>query len=586
MSARVMAPAARRPRALVRAAPLVTLASVVVVVVVATGCLDPMPLFGGPCGSDEDCAALGVCFEGACVPKDFPGLGDGDDDAGAQPDAGGEQDAGGDDGGPVDAGQDAGPVDAGFDAGPEDAGERDAGDDDDAGPGDAGPGDAGFDAGPPAECGDGVVEGDEECDWGEGRNGIPTVLCSSSCTYDLSVPRRINLDPLGGEQSGVVSGYPIISANGRFVVYQTDALDVLNAATEGRDARPNLALLDLATGTTVLIDAGANDATASLFSISADGEVVVFASRATNLTPDPDTNNVHDVFAYRRSTGTITLVSKNPDTGAAANAGSLHPYVDASGNTVVFMSEATDLVPATPSRFEIFKVNLDAPTQFVHVSTSETGGQLNEHSENPLISGDGSTIAFYMYASNFDGADTNDSPDSVFVAGETRGYISRLEGQGSANGASYVQSVSHDGRLFAFRTTAESLSGGTYQQSMLFDRATNQMHRIAWSANQPPNATATGAIVSGDGRYVAFASGATNLVTGDTSDFDIFVRRVEGFTPNSVPTRVTSYNAGVGGPSMPYDGSVILFSSHATNVVPNDTNGYHDLFLVANPLYP
>lgn len=581
-------------------------AGLAALVVGAPGCLDPMPVFGAPCDGDDDCRALGVCFDGACVPKDFPGLpGDERDDGGPSPDAGGGDDGGeGDDAGSADSGTvdasvppgDAGNADGGDDdAGDDDAGDDDAGDDDagsdDAGPvdggdgDDAGPPDAGFDAGPLPVCGDGVVAGDEDCDWG-GRNGVGDVPCTASCVLDFSSPRRVNLDPLGGQLSGLTAG-GTISANGRFVLYWTRALDVANAATEGDGSLYHLALLDLTTGTTVVIDAGGNGGVSSGASLSADGEVVVFASTATNLTTDTDTNGESDVFAYRRSTGEIRLLSKNPTTGAAANSFSYHPWVDAAGTTVVFASYATDLVEATTVvRGEIFKVELDAPGQIIHVSTSEGGGLLDDYSDNPLISGDGSTIAFYMYATNFFGADTNGSPDSVFVRDGARGYISRPPGGGEATGPSYVQSISHDGDLVTFRTSAQNLSGSSIQQSILFDRKTGQLHRIAWSAGQPPNAQARDAIISGDGRFVAFPSGATNLVTNDSSTVDIYVRAVEGFSTSGVPTRVTSYNSGAGVVAMPYDGSLILFTSDATDIVPNDTNGFHDVFLVKNPLHP
>ncbi len=553
-------------------------------VVLPLGCLEAMPTFGAACASHEDCDALGVCFDGACVPRDFPGLELGDDDGGPTLDAGGDDDAG-----PLDAGFDAGPLDAGFDAGPIDAGDDDAGVSEDAGANDAGdddagPLDAGFDAGPQPVCGDNVVEGDEQCDWGDGRNGVGETPCTGACTFDLSSPRRVNLDPLGGQQSGQVSGYAQISADGRHVAYMSDSLDVSNAATEGRDPIVRVVLLDLTTGSTVIVNEGAN-ASASNPSLSADGDVVVFDSTATNLGADTDTNGTSDVYAYRRSTGELLLVSKSPTTNAAANGASFRGRVDASGQTVVFMSNATDLVAGTPSRFEVFRADLDAPADIVHVSTNETGGLLNEHSENPVISGDGSTVAFYMYASDFFGTDNNGSPDTVFID-EQRGYASRPPAGGEADGASYVESISHDGGLIALRTTAANLSGGSFQQSVLFEKATGQIHRIAWSAGQAPNAVSTGAFVSGDGRYVAFNSGATNLVTDDSSVIDVYVRRVEGFSTSGLPTRVTAYNDGAGVPVMPYDGAVILFTSKASNIVPNDTNGYHDIFLVRNPLYP
>ena len=88
-------------------------------------------------------------------------------------------------------------------------------------------------------------------------------------------------------------------------------------------------------------------------SISADGRFVAFSSGASNLVPG-DTNNTGDIFVRDRLTNTTTLVSVD-SAGNQANSDSDNPSISADGRFVAFYSDASNIVPGdTNNRDDIF----------------------------------------------------------------------------------------------------------------------------------------------------------------------------------------------------------------------------------------
>jgi Tol biopolymer transport system component len=146
--------------------------------------------------------------------------------------------------------------------------------------------------------------------------------------------------------------------------------------------------------------------------------------------------------------------------------------------------------------------------------------------------------------------------------------------------------VSADGDVIAFESDADDLVPGdtnALTDVFVFDRTTNHLERVSVASDGTEgNAYSGNASLSGDGRYVAFESGASNLVSGDTNFYsDVFVRdRVLGTT-----TRVSLTNSGAqakhGGsrPTISKDGTLVLFDSDSDDLVGGDTNGQYDVFL-------
>ena len=154
------------------------------------------------------------------------------------------------------------------------------------------------------------------------------------------------------------------------------------------------------------------------------------------------------------------------------------------------------------------------------------------------------------------------------------------------NNGSWVPSISGDGRFVAFESYASNLVPGDTNLTVdvfVHDRQTGQTTRVSVdSAGVEGNGWSWPSSISGDGRFVAFESGASNLVPGDTNlTGDVFVHdRQTGQT-----TRVSVDSAGVEGNSVSQthsisgDGRFVAFESAAYNLVPGDTNGRYDVFV-------
>src|SRR3990170_5617 len=225
-------------------------------------------------------------------------------------------------------------------------------------------------------------------------------------------------------------------------------------------------------------------------------------------------------------------------------------------------------------------------TERVSISSSQTEG--NNSSYRPSVSSDGRYVAFDSLAGNLVTGDTNGYSD-VFVYDRQTGLTQRVSltsGGVQGNNHSYRPSLSSDGRYVAFDSLAGNLVTGDtngYSDIFVHDRQTGVTQRVSLtSGGVQGNNHSYRPSISSDGRYVAFDSLASNLVTGDTNGYsDIFVHdRQTGLTQ-----RVSLTSGGVQGnnhsyrPSISSDGRYVAFDSLASNLVTGDTNGYSDIFV-------
>ncbi len=326
---------------------------------------------------------------------------------------------------------------------------------------------------------------------------------------------------------------------------------------------------------------------AGAMSISVHGRYVAFESAATDLAGgDP---HYEDVFLRDRKAGTTRLISVSTS-GVQGNSASDSPAISANGRYVAFESSASTLAPGdTNGAIDIFLRDRIAKTTR-RVSVTSAGHQANGFSFDPAISADGRFVAFGSDASNLVSGDTNGSGD-VFVRdcllGTTeRVSIGRDGEQGNQQSVPFL-AVSDDGRYIAFLSEASNLVDGDTNGTMdvfVRDRVAGTTERVdVSSSQQQANGQLFGYVsISGDGRYVAFDSGASNLAPGDTNDqFDIFVRDLVAGTTE----RVSVSSDGAQGdmrsdnPSISDDGRFVTFESQASNLVAGDTNHVQDVFL-------
>ena len=218
--------------------------------------------------------------------------------------------------------------------------------------------------------------------------------------------------------------------------------------------------------------------------------------------------------------GDTTLVSVRQPGLVTAMGASSTARVSASGRYVAFRSAALDLVPGgTGGRIHGYVTDLVAGTvERVSVASNETAA--NSDTDNLAMSGDGRFVAFASIASNLVPNDTNAVGD-VFVRDRQSGLTQRVSVSSTgaqAGRASFAPCISGDGRYVAFGSRAANLVAGdtnNVDDVFLRDRQTGQTFRISVSNNGAQgNGSSFGCAFSADGRFVAFASHATNLVRG------------------------------------------------------------------------
>jgi Tol biopolymer transport system component len=334
-----------------------------------------------------------------------------------------------------------------------------------------------------------------------------------------------------GTQANRDSGEPAISGTGRYVAFESNASDVVAGDTNDTW---DVFVRDRGTDTTArvsLSSAGAegNDESHSP-SISSDGRFIAFYSSASNLVPG-DTNNFPDVFVHDRRTGAVTRVSVSRN-GAQGDNSSLQPAISADGRHVVFTSYASTLVPGATDAVHSDVFVRDLRTGSIdRVSVSAAGAELDDRSDWPAVSADGRHIAFRSHASNVVPHDTNGVGD-IFVRDRRTAAVNRISVSTTgvqANGASYAQSISADGRHVAFYAGASNLVHEDTNDAIdvfVRDRQAGTTSRVSVSGNRAQaNDISSDPRISPNGRSVAFSSWANNLVRADTNEnLDVFVR--------------------------------------------------------------
>jgi autotransporter-associated beta strand protein len=388
------------------------------------------------------------------------------------------------------------------------------------------------------------------------------------------------------------SRYPSISADGRYVAFDSSANNLVPGDTNGKI---DVFVYDRQTGTiervSVASDGTQGNGHSVSPSISADGRYVAFDSPTNNLAPG-DTNGMYDVFVYDRQTDTIERVSAAFD-GTQGNGDSDSASISDDGRYVTFESSANNLVPGdTNGQEDVFVYDCQMKT-IERVSVASDGTQTNNFTCYPSISADGRYMAFQSLASNLVPGDTNGKYDA-FVYDRQTDTIERVSvasdgTQGS--GSSVAPSISADGRYVAFQSTASNLvPGDTNGQVDIFvyDRQTHAIERVGLAADgtQGNNQSYIPSI-SADGRYVAFQSQASNLVPGDTNgQVDVFVchRQTNAIERVSLAADGTQGNNTASEAAISADGRYVSFMSTASNLFPGDTNGALDIFTAGNPL--
>ena len=345
-------------------------------------------------------------------------------------------------------------------------------------------------------------------------------------------------DGKAGNRPSQPGGFaPGISADGRFIAFSSQATNLVADDTNGVE---DVFVAEVASGAIELISRGIDgpaNGVSSFARLSGDGRYVVFQSRASNLVPD-DGNGVTDVFLYDRVTHEMRRVSVGSD-GSATDGPSITPTISDDGRYVAFASRATNLVAPAPSgAFEQIYV-ADWRTQSVQLaSVNDQGQAANGISFLPDLTADGGQVAFKSEAFNLVPNDTNGEPD-VFVRDLTANATQRVSVDdfgNQSNGLSGGPGISADGRFVAFISFASNFvpdDGNGLSDVYVYDRfppgrSQGLIARVTVAIDnfgEPNGGVADFPVsMSADGRWIGFASAASNLVPNDdNNDLDAFL---------------------------------------------------------------
>ena len=376
---------------------------------------------------------------------------------------------------------------------------------------------------------------------------------------------------------------PSVNASGDKVAFRSTATNLVTGDTNGVD---DIFVRNIAASTTLRASVSATgvqgNAQSAVASIHPSSDLVAFSSTATNLVTG-DTNGVSDVF-YKNFTNGFISRSSVSDAGVQGNGASGSPVVS-SGSFVVFLSDATNLVDGDTNGVGDGFARL---SDSITLRVTNTGLDANFPSSSPSISSTGRYVIFASLASNLVEGDTNNSTD-IFrfdLYGLQMMRVSVPNGGGHSNNGSSEASISADGRYVAFASQASNLvTGDSNVKADIFVRdiigGTTKRVSVSSTGTQG-NGDCIEPQISANGRFVAFSSSSTNLVVGDTNgQYDVFVHDLQ----TSQTTRVSVSSTGQqgsgssGGPAMSDDGNFVAFQSAAPNLVSGDTNGRADVFV-------
>lgn len=416
----------------------------------------------------------------------------------------------------------------------------------------------------------------------------------------------VSMDGAGSANGG--SYEPRVSADGRYVAFSSSAQNLSATPSAGNRM---VYLRDQWTGATrqmvvprVGLGTFANGDCAGV-ELSGDGRYVAFGSQSSNLVAD-DTNGTPDVFVADRDTGAITRLSLRASGAQAGNTELGLAGFSLDGRVALIQTRDALVASDSNGEFDLYaRYWQETPPRTVAVSVSTAGtfgvastgtcgpGGANAGTPVSSLSGDGRYVGFDSSGTQLvAGANTQECKYGYrrdLVAGTTELVSPAVGGPGAARSNPNILSTapvfSGDGRSYAFASSYDFPSMGARSvttQNVWLHTSEGQLLRVTTAAGGgDPNDDASVLNLSNDGRYVLFASAATNLVSGDNNGLrDLFV--FDAMTRTIA--RVNLDNAGgelhantLDG-RLSSDGRFVAFATMAT-IASTDANSNWDVYL-------
>lgn len=357
--------------------------------------------------------------------------------------------------------------------------------------------------------------------------------------------------------SGAPSVAPDISDDGAWLAYQSSCTDLVTGQMDTNGTSADVFLYERASNSSVLVSRPFNNATttgdqqSTAPDISGQGNVVVYTTLATDISPATDANGAPDVGYYRRAVGnlptTSTVLSLTPDFGATGNGSSSNPTVSDDGTIVAWQTDATNLTATTDINATTDVIVAEVPVGMAPnlslASVDDAGTQAaNAASFKPRVAGAGGHVAYVSFATNL--------PTSN--SGQTGPGIADVILLRRADGVQLLASRAADGGA------GDGDSGA-------------------------PGLPRVGLHLSDDGRTVLYQSRARNLSPLDTvNDSDIYVydASTDGVSLATVRSDGLAGTGGAAQPVLSSTGDYATFRSEAATLVASDSNGMNDIYAI------
>jgi len=419
-------------------------------------------------------------------------------------------------------------------------------------------------------------------------NGVFDLFLHDSLTGQTS---RLTVDNSGVEADTGQTDYTLLhpaamSIDGRYVVFESTASN-LGALAGGIS---QLYERDILAGTTTLITSCEGDGDGDSYApvMTPDGTAIAFTSLATSPWPGcisaTDTNGLSDVYVESSAYGQrrVSVDAQGLVVNNQANGASSEPTISETGDLVAFTSTASNLIAtdANGAVSDIFLKNLiDESVSLISVNSAGTQAS-GGNSYSPSISGDGSVIAFVSEATNLVTGDNNGVAD-IYVHDIQTGQTERVSVDSSgnqANGASSHPVISQNGRYVLFESVATNLVAGDTNglgDIFIHDRVRGETYLATrdLSGTLADGHSAMPAF-SGNGRYLAYATDATNIVTPDTNAVSDIVVENQTDIATTEAVALTTPNVLLNDTDVDNDPLSVLSNTSPTNgVAVDNTDG-------------
>lgn len=436
---------------------------------------------------------------------------------------------------------------------------------------------------------------------GDDPNGVSDVFVRD---LDSQVTVRASMDLINPGPSRITTAHPLISAEGRWVVFETKPPKPAQGSSGSSPGNPLFAR-DLLEGRTLIVNlsvtgAAPANAASELGSMTPDARFVAFVSSATDLVPNGPTASQGDVYVRDLQAEVTRWASQNVETNldGATDFQCLNPVVSADGRLVAFKA-------ATSRYTRVYVIHHDLQSGARTVLTT------NGLAATPAaISADGRLVAY-----------ENGTNVYVWDAQTGSNQLVSVNGAGTApgNGPSRAPVMTPDGQTVAFLSAASDLVTNTvngFFQLYVRDLVSGTTRLVSVNREGAASSDVSAIVpsLSADGHLVAFDSVDENLVEGDCNQAsDIFIRDLRGGTttlcsqrdpslPSATPPAAGAVAPDALAPSgnwpkassmaahtVSADGRRVVFSSYDSTLAPGDSNRSPDLFvrdLVANTNIP